>query len=157
MTELRDNKMQKEDRVEQGPIVWTDGVHLSPDSTWGASGRPDLCIRTEGGLTVVELLNVDGLFDEGTIQELGDGIRRLVEGGHVRILVNLSGVRYAPSSLVALLARLYLRIDTAGGVLSLCGLDPVLVDMLRICRLDRVVKVYADESAALLAMQSSRE
>ena len=105
-----------------------------------------------GGLTVVELVNADALFEEGTIQELGEGIRRLVEEGHVRILVNLSGVRYASSSLVALLAWLYLRIDTAGGMLGLCGLEPVLFDMLRICRLDRVVEVYANESAALLTM-----
>jgi anti-anti-sigma factor len=132
-------------------------VHLSPDSIWDANGRPELCVRMVGGLTVVELVNAEALFEDGTIQELGEGIRRLVEEGHLRILVNLSGVRYASSSLVALLAWLYLRIDTAEGVLSVCGLDPALFDMLRICRLDRVVEVYANESAALLTMHSNED
>jgi anti-anti-sigma factor len=155
MAELRDKKMREQAPIGLGPIAWTDGMHFMPDSISNANGRPDLCVRTVGGLTVVELVNAEVLFEEGTIQELGERIRRLVEEGHVRILVNLSGVRYASSSLVALLAWLYLRIDAAGGVLSLCGLEPVLFDMLRICRLDRVVEVYANESAALLTMHSN--
>jgi anti-anti-sigma factor len=157
MTELQDKKTREKAPFGLGPIAWTDGVHLISDTTSDANSRPDLCVRMVGGLTVVELVNAEALFEEGTIQVLGERIRRLVEEGHVRILVNLSGVRYASSSLVALLAWLYLRIDTAGGVLSLCGLEPVLFDMLRICRLDRVVEVYANESAALLTMHSNED
>jgi anti-anti-sigma factor len=157
MAELRDKKMWEQAPIGLGPIAWADGMHFIPDSISNANGRPDLCVRMVGGLTVVELVNAEVLFEEATIQELGAGIRRLVDEGHVRILVNLSGVRYASSSLVALLAWLYLRIDAAGGVLSLCGLEPVLFDMLRICRLDRVVEVYANESAALLTMHSNED
>jgi anti-sigma B factor antagonist len=154
MAELRDKKMREQAPIGLGPIAWTDGMHFIPNSVSNANGRPDLCVRMVGGLTVVELVNAEALFQEGTIHELGEGIRRLVEEGHVRILVNLSGVRYASSSLVALLARLYLRLDTAGGELSLCGLEPVVLDMLRICCLVRVVEVYANESEALLTMHA---
>jgi anti-sigma B factor antagonist len=140
-----------------GPVARTDGIHAIPASLWDANGRPDLRVRTVGGLTVVNFVNAEALYEEETIQELGERLRRLVDEGNVRLLVNLSSVRYASSSVVALLAWLYLRIDTAGGVLRLCGVEPVLFDMLRLCHLDRVVEVYANETVALLTIQASQE
>jgi hypothetical protein len=44
---------------------------------------------------------------------------------------------------------LHLRVVRARGRLRLCGLDPPIRDVLRICHLDRVFEVYADETAAL--------
>ncbi len=133
-----------------GPVSRTDGVHQIPASLWDANGRPDLCIRTVRGHTVVDFVNAEALFEEKAIQELRERLRRLVDQGNVRLVLNLSSVRYASSSVVALLAWLYLRLEVAGGRMRLCGLDPVLFDMLRICHLDRVVEVYTDETAALL-------
>jgi anti-sigma B factor antagonist len=134
-----------------------DRLHTTPFNFSGASCRPDLRVRTVGALTVVDLVNAEEIFDEETVQELSERILRLVEEEHVRLLLNLSSVRYASSSMIALLAWLCRRLDMAGGVLRLCGLDPVLFDMLRLCRLDRFVEVYTSEATALRSMQSSEE
>ncbi len=150
----RTKKLWEKALSGMGPVVRTDGVHQIPASPWDANGRPDVCVRTVGGLTVVDLVNAEALFDDKTVQELGERLRRLIDEGNVRLVLNLSNVRYASSSVVALVACLYLRIDTAGGTLSLCGLDPVLYDMLRICHLDRVVDVYANETAAIVTANS---
>jgi anti-sigma B factor antagonist len=152
----RTKKLWEKALTGMGPVVRTDGVHQIPACPWDTSDRPDLCVRTVGGLTVVDLVNAEALFEVDTVQELGEQLRRLVDQGNVRLVLNLSNVRYASSSVVALLAWLYLRLDMAGGTLSLCGLDPVLFDMLRICHLDRVVEVYATEAAAILTANSGQ-
>jgi anti-sigma B factor antagonist len=139
-----------------GPVARSDGVQQIPASPWDANDRPDLCVRKVGGLTVVDVVNAEALFEEKTVQELGERLRRLIDQGNIRLVLNLSNVRYASSSVVALLAWLYLRLNTAGGTLSLCGLDPVLSDMLRICHLDRVVEVHATENAAILTANSGQ-
>jgi anti-anti-sigma factor len=152
----RTKKLWEKTSSGMGPVVRTDGVYQSPANPWDTNGRPDLCVRTVGGLTVVDLVNAEALFEAKLVQELGERLRRLIDDGNIRLVLNFSNVRYASSSVVALLAWLFLRIDTAGGTLSLCGLDPVLFDMLRICHLDRVVDVYATETAAVLTANSSQ-
>ena len=99
-------------------------------------------------LSIVDM-NINVLIEEGTIRELGTQLHRLVDEGHTRLLLNLGGVRYFSSDMLAILAGLHRRVERAQGRLGLFGLDPVLRDMLRICRLERVFDIYADEREAL--------
>jgi hypothetical protein len=53
------------------------------------------------------------------------------------------------SDVLAFLAGLRKKIDPARGRIQLCGLDPLLWDMLRITHLDRVLDACTDEAEAL--------
>jgi anti-sigma B factor antagonist len=157
MSVPRINKPWENAPAGMGPVGWTNSTHKIAANPWDATARPDVRVRIVGGITVVDLVNTDALVEDETIQDLGVRLRSLVDEGNVRLLVNLSSVRYASSAVVALLAWLYLKVDAAGGVLRLCGLDPVLFDMLRICHLDRVVEIFASEPAAISTMQSRQD
>jgi anti-sigma B factor antagonist len=98
---------------------------------------------------IVEFMNPHVLFEDEAVQELGRHLERLVGNGNVRLVLDLSTVRYASSAVVALVASLYRKVNEAGGTLRLFGLNPVLRDAIRICRLDRVVEIYVDESKAI--------
>jgi anti-sigma B factor antagonist len=111
--------------------------------------RPRVEVRNVDGVTVVELLNADVLFDGEAIREVSAQLQRLVADHHRRLLLNLQSVRYASSSVIALMASLSQRVHAAGGWLKICGLDPLLVDAIRICRLDQTLDVYRDEAEAL--------
>jgi anti-anti-sigma factor len=102
---------------------------------------------------VVDFVNADLLFEDDVVRELGARLQRLVAEGNIRLLLNLAGVRYACSSLLGNLAWLHRQVAQGKGFLRLFGLDPELRDALRICRLDRVLEVYADEATALAAGQ----
>jgi anti-anti-sigma factor len=132
-------------------------VGLFPADPRDPDPRPDLSVQAVGGFTVVDFVNGEVLLEERAIRELSGRLQRLVEQGHTRLLLNLNSVRYASSSVVTLLACLYWRVNEAGGSLRLYGVGPVLIDALRICRLDRVVEVYADEAAALGTGPSTTE
>jgi anti-sigma B factor antagonist len=114
-----------------------------------ARGQARLKIRAIGPLTVVEFVNAELILEEETVRDLGQRLRHLVEEGHVRLLLNLEGVQYACGSLLAHLAWLHRRVEAARGFLKIYGLDPVLHDALRICHLDRVFEICADEEEAL--------
>jgi anti-anti-sigma factor len=112
-------------------------------------GLPHLKVRGVAGFKVVDIVNTDVLFEEGAIRELSTQLNCLVEEGCTRLLLNLGGIQYLSSDVLATLAGLHLRVERAQGRLGLCGLDPVLRDMVRICGLERVFDIYADEREVL--------
>ena len=64
-------------------------------------------------------------------------------------MLNLGGIRLMSGGMLATLVGLHRRVERAQGRLGLFGLDPVLRDMVRICRLERVFEIYPDEQDAL--------
>jgi anti-anti-sigma factor len=90
------------------------------------------------------------LFAEGDIHAVSEQLHRLVEGaGYSRLLLNFTGVRHVSSAVLGILANLQRKIGPAGGRIQLCGLDPLLQDMVRITHLDLVFEICTDEAEAL--------
>jgi anti-sigma B factor antagonist len=113
------------------------------------NGSPCLRVRIIDRHSVVDLLNAEQLFDSDVIQNLSVQLHRLIEEGHTRLLLNLSGVRYMSSDVLGTLVMLQRRIEHDRGCLGLCGLASVLQDMVRICRLGQVFDIYTNLSEAL--------
>jgi anti-sigma B factor antagonist len=121
----------------------TASMSMVPD------GLPRLVVRDVDGLAVVDLVNAEVLFDGGAIRELSTQPHHLIEQGHTRLLLNLGGIRLMSGGMLATLVGLHRRVERVQGRLGLFGLDPLLRDMVRICRLERVFDIYADEREAL--------
>ena len=66
-----------------------------------------------------------------------------------RILLHLGEVDYIDSGGLGLLVRCLTRVQNAAGQLSLCALSPKVSDVLRVTRLDRVLKPYYAEADAI--------
>jgi anti-anti-sigma factor len=115
-----------------------------------AGGRPRLRVRIIERTALIRLEDAEFLFDEEVVRVLGEQLDRLIQDdGHSRLVVNLGGVRYLSSTVLAKLAWLAKQIEPVGGRIQLCGLDPLLRDMLRITHLDGVFDVCGDETEAL--------
>jgi anti-anti-sigma factor len=128
-----------------------DGATLPPG---GASRsdrlhrRPALRVRAVDGTAHVEIINAETLYAEEDISHLADQLHRLAEGGHTRLVLNFLEVRTMSSDVLAMLAALHRRLGRSRPRLGITGLDPALRDMLRICRLERVFDLHADEAEA---------
>jgi anti-sigma B factor antagonist len=120
-----------------------------PSALLVPDGPPRLIVRAVAGFSVVDLVNAEILLEEATIRGLSTQLHRLIEEGHTRLLLNFGGVRYMSSAVLATLAGLHRRLERAQARLGLCGLDSVLRDMVRICGLERMFDIYADEREAL--------
>ena len=64
-------------------------------------------------------------------------------------MVNFGGVQYLSSEVLGILAGLQRKVEQARGRIQLCGLDPLLREMVRITHLDRVFDICDDEAEAL--------
>jgi anti-anti-sigma factor len=58
-------------------------------------------------------------------------------------------VRYISSEVLGVLATLQRKVEPRRGRITLCGLDNLLRDMVRITHLDRVFDIGSDEAEAL--------
>ena len=103
--------------------------------------------RQAGDITV---LDMDGriTIGEGSVA-LRTAVRRLLDEGKKKILLNLAGVSYIDSSGIGELVSSYTTSNKAGGELKLLRLTQKLQDLLTITKLLTVFDVYDDETEAL--------
>src|SRR4051812_32128906 len=115
----------------------------------GDSAMAELNIkeRQAGDITI---LDMDGkvTIGEGSVA-LRTAIRRLLEEGKKKILLNLGGVGYIDSSGIGELVSSFTAINKEGGQLKLLNLTQKLQDLLGITKLLTVFDVYDNESDAL--------
>jgi anti-anti-sigma factor len=113
------------------------------------AGRPRLRVRVIERTAIVRFVDSEILFEEAVVRAVGDQLDRLIAGGEARLLLNFAGVRYLSCALLGRLAGLQKGLDPVRGRIQLCGLDPLLKDVLRITRLEREFDVCDDEAQAL--------
>jgi anti-anti-sigma factor len=128
------------------PTDGRSGVTPLPEES---AGRPRLRVRSIERTALVRFEEADILFEESAVRAVGQQLRRLIEEGHTRLVVNFTGVQYLSSAVLAILAGLQRDVDPARGRIQLCGPEPLLRDMVRITHLDRVFDICKDEAEAL--------
>src|SRR5262249_29393692 len=124
-----------------------------PAEAWARSAEgdrlPRLRVRTIERTALVRFEGAEILYDGAAVRAVGEQLESLARQGHTRPLLKLSGGRDPSRDVLGVLALREKKIDRAGGRIQVCGLDPLLRDMLRITRLDDVFDVCADEAEAL--------
>ena len=107
----------------------------------------DIKERQAGDVTV---LDMDGkiTIGEGSVA-LRSAIRRLLEEGKKKILLNLRGVGYIDSSGIGELVSSHTTISREQGQLKMLGLTEKIKELLVITKLLTVFDTYTDESEAL--------
>jgi len=136
-----------------------DNVRTTRPTLGGISHMLEYKNRQQGKVTILDLSGRISVgeavaFGPGSGLILGNVIRELAKKGQKRILLNLKDVRYIDSSGVGDLVRSFTSLRQQGGDLKLLSPAPMVLEVLRITRLDRVVEIKDDE---LLAVQSFSE
>lgn len=103
--------------------------------------------RQAGDVTVLDMSGKITI-GEGSVA-LRAAIRRLLEEGKKRILLNLGGVSYVDSSGIGELVSSYTAINKEGGQLKLLNLTQKIKDLLTITKLLTVFDTYENEAEAL--------
>jgi anti-sigma B factor antagonist len=103
--------------------------------------------RQAGDVTILDLSGKITI-GEGSVA-LRTTIRRMLEEGKKKILLNLAGVGYVDSSGIGELVSSYTAINKDGGQLKLLNLTQKIQDLLTITKLLTVFDVYESESEAL--------
>ena len=107
----------------------------------------NITIRENNGVTVIDLSGRLTLGDGPAI--LREDIRRLLEEGKTRLLLNLAGVTHLDSAGMGLLVGAYATVSRSGGQLKLSNLTSRVKDLLIITKLCTVFEIYDDEASAI--------
>ena len=149
MSDVRQNDGRDPAEVDTEVIASADGRGARWDMPSKADGRPHRCVRTIERVAIIRFEGAEILFEEEALSAVREQLKRLIEEGHTRLVLNFEGVRYMSSNILGILVSLQRKDVPVRVRLQLCGLDPLLRDMLRITRLDEVLDVCDDEAEAL--------
>lgn len=97
----------------------------------------------------VALIDLEGSLTFLEIAALGKTIRDLINAGHKKFVLNLSGVRSLDSSGIGELVRSYMTVINRGGDLKMLNLSPKVEEILSITKLSNVFEDFADEQSAV--------
>ena len=112
---------------------------------------------SEAGLTIVAKdgeHHVRVLYLRGDVTELTHGaletrVEDEIKSGHVRVVIDGSGLGLISGMGAGKLIQLVHRLRKRRGDIRLAGLNATLVGMLRAMRLDRMLGLYPDVEAAV--------
>jgi len=98
----------------------------------------------------VTILDLTGSFTAGeATQAFRNSVDEALSPGVTNLAINLAGVPFLDSSAIGLLVRTFLTLKERGGEFRLFGASTQVADTLRVIRLDKVLRVAEDETAAL--------
>jgi anti-sigma B factor antagonist len=111
----------------------------------------DVNERQAGDVTILDLSGEVRIGDSSVA--LRDTIRRLADGGKIKVLLNLAGVKYIDSTGIGELIANYTTLTRQGGQLKLLKLTDRVQNLLVITKLLTVFDSYDNEPEALKSFQ----
>ena len=113
--------------------------------------RRRLEVEHIGDVTVVNFVDRK-ILDEQNIQIIGDQLFNLVEEqGKRKILLNFGNVEFLSSAALGKLITLNRKLQSAGGKLILCNIDPQIYEVFEITKLNKLFNIQPEEQTALQA------
>ena len=111
--------------------------------------RRRLEVEDVGDVTVVSFVDRK-ILDEQNIQVIGEQLFKLVDDdGRRKLLLNFGNVEYLSSAALGKLITLNKKVQSAGGRLILCNIDPQIFEVFEITKLDKFFNIQKEEQAAL--------
>jgi anti-sigma B factor antagonist len=102
--------------------------------------------RGEAGCSI---LVIAGEIDVASAHQFSTALDQLIEGGELRIVVDLSDVQFCGSSGISVLVGTYKRVASAGGWLRIAAPPSHVRRVLELTGLHWLIPIYADLAAAL--------
>ena len=113
--------------------------------------RRRLEVEDIGDVTVVNFVDRK-ILDEQNIQIIGEQLFSLVdELGRRKVLLNFGNVEFLSSAALGKLITLNRKLQSAGGKLILCNIDPQIYEVFEITRLNKLFTIHKDEQDGLQA------
>jgi anti-anti-sigma factor len=83
------------------------------------------------------------------LSEFSNTVKGLIDGGHRKVLVDLSSVGYVDSATIGCLMDLYRQMSAAGGSFKLSGVQRRVETMLTMTGAQNFIDVHQDEAVAV--------
>ncbi len=102
-----------------------------------------------GDVCVVNFLTSQ-VLDEMNVQQLGQELNDLIDKeGKTRLVVNFSKIKFLSSAVLGKLISLNKKMTSLKGRMAFCAINPDIMQVFKITRLDKLIDIYDDEDAAV--------
>ena len=106
-------------------------------------------VRQDAEKTVVEF-KTESLMNALDLEKMSASLMSLVDvDGHRQLILDFTPVKYLSSQAIGIILALHKKLSQADGRLILCGVGPQLMQLLKITRLNLVLKVVPGQKEAL--------
>lgn len=110
-------------------------------------------VSQEGAVHVLALA-VPFQVDSADFDRLHDAVLSIVSlKANAPWVVDMTGLHYLGSSVLGLMVNIRQRVRQGGGRLVLCGMDPKLHSVFRMCSLEKLFVIRPGRDDALLAIE----
>jgi anti-anti-sigma factor len=109
-------------------------------------------LRVESHDGRLGLLEVAGYINNEAGEAIAREARRLIEGGHATLLLDLATTRIINSIGISLLLEVLEQILEIKGTLAFCSLSPSIAKTFQIMGLSQYTRIFPDRATALAAL-----
>ena len=110
---------------------------------------PQIAVKYESN-AVVATLTSEKILEDQDIRDLEEALMPLIAQAETKnLVIDFSNVKFLTSSALGLLIRVSKRISESSGNLRLCSIDPRILEIFRITRLDNVFDIQPDTESAV--------
>jgi anti-sigma B factor antagonist len=96
------------------------------------------------------------ILDEATIRNIGEELAKLVEADvRPRMVISFRHVEHLSSSALGTLLNINTKVRAKEGQLRLCDIRPEIAQIFEITKLNRILKIEKDVTAARASLESA--
>ncbi len=106
-------------------------------------------IRRTGDVCVADFVDTS-ILDSTKIERIKGDLESLADRmGHPKIVLSFDGVTHLASAMLGVLMSVNKKVTAMKGQLRITHLSPMIVEVIRITKLDKVLKIYDTTDKAL--------
>lgn len=108
-----------------------------------------IVIRRTGDVCVADFVDTS-ILDSAKIDRIKADLEALADRmGHPKIVLSFDGVTHLASAMLGVLMSVNKKVTTMKGQLRITHLSPMIQEVIRITKLDKVLKIYPTTDKAL--------
>ncbi|MCE5187343.1 MAG: STAS domain-containing protein [Planctomycetaceae bacterium] len=116
---------------------------------------PNVSVKFHGPVAIA-LLTDEKILDESQLQGLQSSFMPLIEQNpKIQLVIDFSNVKFLTSSVLGLLIRISKKVYETDGRLRLCSINPKIMEIFRITRLDKIFEIYPNVDDALIGLKKA--
>ena len=112
--------------------------------------KPSLVMAAKMGDAHVVNFLTSQVLDELNVQQLGAELNDLVDKQYAtRLVINFSKIKFLSSAVLGKLISLNKKLTGMKGRLAFCNINPDIMEVFKITRLDKLIPIYEEEQEAV--------
>lgn len=117
--------------------------------------NPNLRVEFHGSIVVATLTD-EKILEESQLKGLeGSFMPLIAQTPSIQLIVDFSNVQFLTSSVLGLLIRISKKIYETQGKLRLCSINPKILEIFRITRLDKIFEIFPNVDEAMIGLKRS--